>query len=88
MNTPASVKGYSAHERRLSFASSPNVSTVNSVSVGMMSPNLASNTRDKSIADIADNWRERASENGIKVSSAADRSLFGDDEGALVRMCA
>ncbi|KAH7922714.1 hypothetical protein BV22DRAFT_1131223 [Leucogyrophana mollusca] len=33
-----------------------------------------------SLSDIADNWRSRANENGIKVS-AADDSHFADDEG-------
>ncbi|KAF5380147.1 hypothetical protein D9615_006103 [Tricholomella constricta] len=36
---------------------------------------------DQSLADIAENWRSRASENGIKVSSMNDDSHFGDDEG-------
>ncbi|KIY48478.1 hypothetical protein FISHEDRAFT_21033, partial [Fistulina hepatica ATCC 64428] len=33
--------------------------------------------RDTSLADIADNWRTRATDNGIKV----DDAHFGDDEG-------
>lgn len=37
--------------------------------------------KDQSLADIADNWRSRASENGIKVSSVNDDAHFGDDEG-------
>jgi hypothetical protein len=37
--------------------------------------------KDQSLADIAENWRSRASENGIKVSSANDDSHYGDDEG-------
>ena len=40
--------------------------------------------RDRSLADIAENWRSRASENGIKVSSensCTEGSNFGDDEG-------
>ena len=48
--------------------------------------------QDKSLADIADNWRSRANENGIKVSSyrAQDDSHYGDDEGVCIyaRMCA
>lgn len=36
---------------------------------------------DKSLADIAENWRSRANDNGIKVSSVDD-SNYGDDEGA------
>ncbi|KIL60917.1 hypothetical protein M378DRAFT_13835 [Amanita muscaria Koide BX008] len=41
--------------------------------------------RDRSLADIAENWRSRASENGIKVSSevsCTEGSNFGDDEAS------
>lgn len=41
--------------------------------------------KDKSIADIADNWRSRANDNGIRVSSSSkegDGDDFADDEGA------
>lgn len=39
--------------------------------------------RDRSVADIADNWRSRANENGIRVSSSrqCDGEGFADDEG-------
>ncbi|KAH0834794.1 hypothetical protein J3R83DRAFT_10395 [Lanmaoa asiatica] len=36
---------------------------------------------DKSLASIAANWRSRANENGIKVTTAEDSS-FGDDEAS------
>ncbi|EIN08843.1 hypothetical protein PUNSTDRAFT_143545 [Punctularia strigosozonata HHB-11173 SS5] len=39
---------------------------------------LAVHRKNKSIADAAENWRTRASENGIRVASA--ESQFGDDE--------
>lgn len=39
---------------------------------------------DKSLADIAANWRSRANENGIKVATA-EESSFGDDECAYMR---
>jgi hypothetical protein len=49
------------------------------------SPEVARTTagglKDQSLADIAENWRSRASENGIKVSSANEDSQYGDDEG-------
>ncbi|KAG6907747.1 hypothetical protein DXG01_007547 [Tephrocybe rancida] len=45
------------------------------------SPTSGADGRDHSLADIAENWRSRASENGIKVSSMTDDSHFGDDEG-------
>jgi len=38
---------------------------------------------NKDLADIAENWRSRANENGIKVSNAED-SNYGDDEGAHI----
>ena len=55
--TPASVSGNS---RRLSLNLSPEVSF------------QAKTTSKKSLADIADNWRTRANENGIKVESSED----------------
>lgn len=39
--------------------------------------------KDQSLADIAQNWRSRASENGIKVSSVNEDSQYADDEGIL-----
>ncbi|KAH0581780.1 hypothetical protein H2248_011462 [Termitomyces sp. 'cryptogamus'] len=50
------------------------------------SPSVASPAvrahKDHSLADIAENWRSRANENGIKVSSMNDDSHFGDDEAS------
>ena len=40
--------------------------------------NLTS-VKDKSLADIADNWRSRANENGIKVSFSNDDSNYRAD---------
>lgn len=40
--------------------------------------NLTS-SKDKSLADIADNWRSRANENGIKVSFSNDGSNYRAD---------
>lgn len=43
-------------------------------------------SQDNSIADVADNWRSRANENGIRVSSTGqgvDEEHYGDDEGNL-----
>lgn len=39
--------------------------------------------KDKSLADLAQNWRARASQHGIKVSpsKAGNDSHYGDDEG-------
>jgi hypothetical protein len=38
-------------------------------------------------ADAVSNWRSRASQNGIRVTSSAE-SQFADDEGARVHVCA
>ena len=38
------------------------------------------NQRQKSLADIAHSWRNRANENGIKVTSSRE-SQYADDEG-------
>ena len=38
-----------------------------------------SSAKDKSLADIADNWRSRANENGIKVSFSNDDSNYRAD---------
>ena len=65
--TPASASGNS---RRLSLNLSPEVSF------------QAKTTSKKSLADIADNWRTRANENGIKVESSED-SQYLDDEGEI-----
>lgn len=40
----------------------------------------------KSLADIADNWRTRANENGIRVASGGE-SHFADDEGKSQWRC-
>jgi hypothetical protein len=39
------------------------------------------NSKENSLADIAQNWRSRASENGIRVSSGEDTYYVADDEG-------
>jgi len=58
----------SAASRRLSLTQSPEVEI------------QAKNQRQKSLADIAHSWRNRANENGIKVTSSRE-SQYADDEG-------
>jgi hypothetical protein len=43
---------------------------------------LSLHRKNKSVADAAQNWRSRATENGIRVASA--ESQFADDEGVCV----
>jgi hypothetical protein len=69
------------------------LTTPNSVKhLSLLSPEVIKTTnaipnKDKSLADIAENWRSRVSENGIKVSSsvsACEDSHYGDDEGTVM----
>ncbi|KAI0076516.1 hypothetical protein K474DRAFT_1708111 [Panus rudis PR-1116 ss-1] len=63
--TPASAAG---HNRRLSLTLSPEASF------------QAAKSSKRSLADIADNWRTRASENGIKVTTSSENSQYVDDD--------
>lgn len=82
LNTPASANGTRNVNKKLTFSASP--------------AETSGHHKNKSLADIADNWRFRANENGIKVSSSAALSAstsistaesagndsdYGDDEG-------
>ena len=58
----------SAASRRLSFTQSPEVEI------------QRKNLRQKSLAHIAHNWRNRANERGIRVTSSRE-SQYADDEG-------
>jgi hypothetical protein len=76
--------------RSLSSASSSTITTPGSTSSFKRYPispsaenDATAHLVDKSLADIAENWRSRANENGIKVSNADD-SNYGDDEGAHI----
>ena len=69
------VTPVSANARRLSLSLSPEDSF------------HAKNSK-KSLADVAENWRNRANENGIRVASG--ESHFADDEGTfsgVLRSC-
>ena len=55
------------------------------------SPGVARNTsdgveKDHSLADLAENWRSRASENGIKVSSALECPRFCSNTGTVATL--
>lgn len=74
LTTPASAKNYTYDNNRHSYAS-PLVAKTSSVSPA-----------DKSLADITKNWRSRAQENGIKVSSVgSDQMSFDDHDGMWLR---
>ncbi|GLB39240.1 putative ring finger [Lyophyllum shimeji] len=53
-----------------------------SFSPDVVRPATEAMSKDHSLADIAKNWRSRASENGIKVSSLNEDPHFGDDEAS------
>jgi hypothetical protein len=48
-------------------------------SVSLEGGRNSSSAKDKSLADIADNWRSRANENGIKVSFSNDDPNYQAD---------
>ena len=48
-------------------------------SVSLEGGRSSTSAKDKSLADIADNWRSRANENGIKVSFSNDESNYQAD---------
>ncbi|KAG6853362.1 hypothetical protein C0991_004981 [Blastosporella zonata] len=78
--TPLSLRSFT------SSASSTLTTPDNRSNIGF-SPNVVSPTsgrdrKDRSLANIAENWRSRATENGIKVTSMTDDSHFGDDEAS------
>ena len=59
--------------------------SLGAMGVGLGSPvdGKKDEVKGKSLADIAENWRNRANENGIRVSSSEGEG-DADDEGALV----
>ena len=77
--TPLSLRSLSSNGSTLTTpisAASRRLSLNHSPEVGIQ----VKNQRQKSLADIAHNWRNRANENGIKVTSSRE-SQFADDEG-------
>jgi hypothetical protein len=77
--TPLSLRSFSSSGSTLTTpisAASRRLSLSHSPEVGIQ----VKNQRQKSLADIAHNWRNRANENGIKVTSSRE-SQFADDEG-------
>ena len=77
--TPLSLRSLSSNESTLTTpisAASRRLSLSQSPEVGIQ----VKNQRQKSLADIAHNWRNRANENGIKVTSSRV-SQYPDDEG-------
>ena len=84
--TPLSLRSFSSSVS----GSSSTLTTPDNIGTGknnnLFSPEVSRPTtvtpgKDQSLADIAQNWRSRASENGIKVSSVKEDSQHADDEG-------
>lgn len=76
--TPLSLRSLSSNGSTLTtpISAASRRLSLNSPEVGIQ----VKNQRQKSLADIAHNWRNRANENGIKVTSSGE-SQFTDDEG-------
>jgi hypothetical protein len=73
LNTPASAISV---QKKLSF--SPEVGYSPVVKSGSV-------LKDKSVADIAANWRSRANENGIRVEGGEEGCYAADDEGRRIQ---
>ncbi|KAG6821128.1 hypothetical protein H0H93_006467 [Arthromyces matolae] len=82
--TPLSLRSFTSSTSGISSAlNTPDNDGISRDS--LFSPNIVSplvRVKDRSLADIADNWRSRANENGIKVSSINDGSHYADDEAS------
>ena len=77
--TPLSLRSISSNDSTLTTpisAASRRLSLTQSPEVGIQ----GKSQRQKSLADIAHNWRNRANENGIRVTSAGEPQ-YVDDEG-------
>jgi hypothetical protein len=85
--TPPSSRSYASSNGSTPATPSLSASSVKRLHF-VLSPELnasVTKNKDKSLADIAQNWRMRANENGIKVSPAVEDSHYADDEGSCAR---
>lgn len=82
LTTPSSIQSARARSKRLNFTS-PNTSIVSENGIGNNKK-----THKSCLSDIADSWRSRANEHGIKVSASqstvGEDSHYGDDEGKRI----
>ncbi|KAF9488832.1 hypothetical protein BDN71DRAFT_1424417 [Pleurotus eryngii] len=80
LTTPSSIQSARARSKHLNFTSS-NASIVSENGVGNKKK-----THKSCLSDIADSWRSRANEHGIKVSASqstvGEDSHYGDDEAS------
>lgn len=75
--TPLSLRSFSSNGSSIATPASAVVGRRRNLSLSLTSPEMHahSQAQNRSLADIAQNWRTRANENGIKVSPG-DQSKF------------
>ena len=68
--TPLSLRSFSSNGSSIATPASAVLGRRRNLSLSLPSPEVPTNThaQNRSLADIAQNWRTRANENGIKVS--------------------
>lgn len=94
--TPLSIRGSDSAGSSSTLTTPDNTSFLARKRLNGHSPDIANESvdaaeaNDKSLADLAKNWRARATQHGIKVTTSTqggvqDMSHFGDDEGTCAR---
>ncbi|KAF9527407.1 hypothetical protein CPB83DRAFT_394674 [Crepidotus variabilis] len=86
--TPISLRSFESASSTLTTPDNTGLSIRKRLAFAGISPDIvksSSSSKDRSLADIAENWRSRASENGIKVSFADqdDSSYVLDDSSDM-----
>jgi hypothetical protein len=82
-HTPLTARSYGSSDGSM-LETPPSVSNNRRLNVKLSLQNIAKENRDRSVADLTENWRFRAKENGIKVSSGTEDPHYADDEGEFV----
>ncbi|KAI0746860.1 hypothetical protein C8Q80DRAFT_1104631 [Daedaleopsis nitida] len=79
--TPLSLRSFSSNGSSLATPASAVIPRRRGMSLSLSSPEVPTqaNAHSRSLADIAQNWRTRANENGIKVARGDESKYFIDD---------
>ena len=93
--TPLSLRSFASATSSASSGLATPGSVTSYGNFSLNSPEIERHAaKDMSLADIAENWRNRACQNGIRVEGgrlvdmSGDMSSFGDDEGEKMRIYA
>ncbi|KAI0711264.1 hypothetical protein C8Q76DRAFT_735768 [Earliella scabrosa] len=79
--TPLSLRSFSSNGSSIATPASAVLGRRRNLSLSLPSPEVPTNThaQNRSLADIAQNWRTRANENGIKVAPGDESKYQIDD---------